>query len=53
MTRTMAANYVEDKVRINAICPGTTDTPSLRERIKNRGGDYEQVKQQYIARQKM
>lgn len=53
MTRAMAADYVEDKVRINAISPGTTDTPSLRERIKNRGGDYEQVRQQYIARQKM
>lgn len=53
LTRAMAADYVEDKVRINAICPGTTDTPSLTERIKNRGGDYEQVRQRYIARQKM
>ncbi len=53
MTRAMAAYYVEDKVRINAICPGTADTPSLTERIKNRGGDYEQVRQRYIVRQKM
>ncbi len=53
MTRAMAADYIEDKVRINAICPGTTDTPSLTERIKSRGGNYEQVRQQYIARQKM
>ncbi|MFX1315515.1 MAG: SDR family NAD(P)-dependent oxidoreductase [Promethearchaeota archaeon] len=53
MTRAMAADYVEDKVRVNAICPGTTDTPSLAERIKGRGGNYEQVRQQYIARQKM
>ena len=27
--------------------------PSLKKRIKNRGGKYEQVRQQYIARQKM
>ena len=53
MTRAMAADYIEDKVRINAICPGTTDTPSLTERIKSCGGNYEQVRQQYIARQKM
>ena len=53
MTRAMAADYVEDKVRINAICPGTTDTPSLKRRIENRGGNYEQIRQQYIARQKL
>ena len=33
MTRAMAADYLEDKIRVNAICPGTTDTPSLAERI--------------------
>ena len=53
MTRAMAADYVEDKIRVNAICPGTTDTPSLVERIKSRGGDYEKVRQQYISRQKL
>ncbi len=53
MTRAMAADYIEDKIRVNAICPGTTDTPSLTERIKKRGGNYEEVRQQYIARQKM
>ena len=53
MTRAMAADYVEDKIRVNAICPGTTDTPSLAERIKSRGGDYEKVRQQYISRQKL
>ena len=34
MTRAMAMDYLEDKIRVNAICPGTTDTPSLKERIK-------------------
>ncbi|MFX1409687.1 MAG: SDR family NAD(P)-dependent oxidoreductase [Promethearchaeota archaeon] len=53
MTRAMAADYVEDKVRVNAICPGTTDTPSLAERMRSRGGNYEQVRQHYISRQKL
>ncbi|MFX1414923.1 MAG: SDR family NAD(P)-dependent oxidoreductase, partial [Promethearchaeota archaeon] len=53
MTRAMAADYIEDGVRVNAICPGTTDTPSLSERIKSRGGDYNDIRQQYIDRQPM
>ena len=27
MTRAMAADYIEDKIRVNAICPGTTESP--------------------------
>jgi NAD(P)-dependent dehydrogenase (short-subunit alcohol dehydrogenase family) len=53
MTRAMAMDYIEDKIRVNAICPGTTDTPSLAERIKSRGGNYEEVRQQYILRQRI
>ena len=53
MTRAMAMDYLEDKIRVNAICPGTTDTPSLIQRIRNRGGNYEEVRQQYIARQRI
>ena len=53
MTRAMAMDYLEDKIRVNAICPGTTESPSLEGRIKARGGIYEQVKTQYIARQRM
>ncbi len=51
MTRAMAADYLEDKVRVNAICPGTTDSPSLSERIRSHGGNYEEVRKQYIDRQ--
>jgi len=51
LTRAMAADYIEDKIRVNAICPGTTDTPSLEQRIRNKGGNYEEVRQQYIDRQ--
>ncbi|MFX0040682.1 MAG: SDR family NAD(P)-dependent oxidoreductase [Candidatus Heimdallarchaeota archaeon] len=53
MTRAMAVDYIEDKIRVNAICPGTTETPSLTERIKSRGGDFEEVKQNYISRQRL
>ncbi|MFX1567452.1 MAG: SDR family NAD(P)-dependent oxidoreductase [Promethearchaeota archaeon] len=53
MTRAMAMDYLEDKIRVNAICPGTTDTPSLADRIKNRGGNYEEVRNQYITRQRI
>lgn len=51
MTRAMAADYINDEIRVNAICPGTTDTPSLAYRIRSRGGDYEKVRQEYIDRQ--
>ncbi|MFX1419166.1 MAG: SDR family NAD(P)-dependent oxidoreductase [Promethearchaeota archaeon] len=53
MTRAMAADYIEYNIRVNAICPGTTDTPSLVDRIKSRGGDYQKVRKEYISRQKM
>ncbi|MFX1378753.1 MAG: SDR family NAD(P)-dependent oxidoreductase [Promethearchaeota archaeon] len=53
MTRAMAMDYLEDKIRVNAICPGTTDTPSLAERIRKRGGNYEEVRKQYISRQRI
>ena len=51
MTRAMAADYLDDNVRVNAICPGTTDSPSLVERIKSRGGNYNDIRQGYIDRQ--
>ncbi|MFW9818312.1 MAG: SDR family NAD(P)-dependent oxidoreductase [Candidatus Thorarchaeota archaeon] len=53
MTRAMAMDYLEDKIRVNAICPGTTETPSLLQRIRNKGGNYEEVREQYIARQRL
>ncbi|MFX1573569.1 MAG: SDR family NAD(P)-dependent oxidoreductase [Promethearchaeota archaeon] len=53
MTRAMAMDYLEDNIRVNVICPGTTDTPSLAERIKIKGGDYEKVRQEYISRQRI
>jgi 2-keto-3-deoxy-L-fuconate dehydrogenase len=34
LTKAIAADFVTRAVRCNAICPGTVDSPSLRERIR-------------------
>jgi meso-butanediol dehydrogenase/(S,S)-butanediol dehydrogenase/diacetyl reductase len=52
MTRAMAADYLNDRIRVNAICPGTTDTPSLAERL-SKYDDPDAARTQFIARQKM
>lgn len=33
MTRALASEYLRKKIRFNSICPGTTSTPSLHQRI--------------------
>lgn len=33
LTKACAADYLEHKIRFNAVCPGTVDSPSLRQRI--------------------
>jgi len=33
LTKAIAADYLRDGIRANALCPGTVDSPSLRERI--------------------
>lgn len=52
LVRATARDYVEQGIRVNAICPGTVDTPSLQERLRA-SGDYEQAKADFIARQPM
>jgi len=52
LTRAMAADYIEDNIRVNAICPGTTNTPSLADRL-SKYEDPEEARTQFIARQKM
>jgi 2-keto-3-deoxy-L-fuconate dehydrogenase len=56
LTKAIAADYVSMGVRCNAICPGTTETPSLSERIAaqtTRDSDKEAVRAAFIARQPM
>jgi 2-keto-3-deoxy-L-fuconate dehydrogenase len=52
MTKAMAADYLTRGIRVNAICPGTVDTPSLHDRMRATG-DYEAAHKAFIARQPM
>lgn len=50
MTRSVALDYAADRIRANAICPGTVDTPSLQERIA-RSDDAARARANLIGRQ--
>ena len=52
ITKSVAAEFVTQGIRCNAICPGTVDSPSLHERLRATG-DYEQAMKDFIARQPM
>jgi 2-dehydro-3-deoxy-L-fuconate 4-dehydrogenase len=52
LTKSVAADYVADGIRCNAICPGTVDTPSLQDRI-NANADPVAARKAFIARQPM
>jgi 2-keto-3-deoxy-L-fuconate dehydrogenase len=52
LTKSMAADYVAKGIRVNAIAPGTVDSPSLHERWKATG-DLEAARKAFIARQPM
>jgi len=50
LTKSIAADYTTKGIRVNAICPGTVDSPSLHERWQATG-DFEAAKKAFIARQ--
>ncbi len=52
LTRAMAADYVDDGIRVNCICPGTVDSPSLKQRIAKMP-DPEAGRIQMVGRQPM
>ena len=52
MTKAIAADYVTQGIRCNAICPGTVDSPSLHDRLRATG-DYDKALSDFIARQPM
>jgi 2-keto-3-deoxy-L-fuconate dehydrogenase len=53
LTKSIAADYVTQGIRCNAICPGTVHTPSLAARVAALGGDPKAAWQSFIARQPM
>ena len=52
LTKSVAADYVGQGIRCNAIAPGTVDTPSLGDRI-NSYADPVEARKAFIARQPM
>ncbi|MBY6163031.1 SDR family oxidoreductase [Mameliella alba] len=50
LTKSIAADFITQGVRCNAICPGTVESPSLEQRLRDTG-DYEAARTAFIARQ--
>lgn len=53
LTKAVAADFVKQGIRCNAICPGTVQSPSLEGRMKAQGDDYEAIRQAFVDRQPM
>lgn len=52
ITKSVATDFIQQGIRCNAICPGTVESPSLQERMRE-GGDYEATRAAFIQRQPM
>lgn len=57
LTKSIAADYVLQNIRCNAICPGTVESPSLEGRIAEQaselGKSNEEIRRSFMARQPM
>jgi len=57
LTKAVAADFIRQGIRANAICPGTIESPSLEERIKERsrasGRSLAEVEKAFVDRQPM
>lgn len=57
MTKSIAADYISQNIRCNAICPGTVESPSLRIRIaeqaKQQNRTEDEVYNEFVSRQPM
>lgn len=52
LTKSVALDFVKQGIRVNCICPGTVDSPSLHDRLRAMG-DYEEARKAFEARQPM
>ena len=52
LTKSVAADFVTKGVRCNTVCPGTVDSPSLQQRLRDTG-DYDAARKAFTARQPM
>ena len=52
LTKQVAADYITQGIRCNCIAPGTVDSPSLQQRLKDTG-DYDAAMKAFVARQPM
>jgi 2-keto-3-deoxy-L-fuconate dehydrogenase len=52
LTKALAADVIRQGIRVNAICPGTVESPSLEQRMAALG-DVERARKEFIARQPM
>jgi len=50
LTKSLAIDHAPDNIRVNCLCPGTVDTPSLAERIAA-FPDPAEARKRFIARQ--
>ena len=50
LTKSIAADFVGKGIRANAICPGTVESPSLDQRLRDTG-DYAAARAAFVARQ--
>ncbi|WP_101340689.1 SDR family oxidoreductase [Cereibacter azotoformans] len=50
LTKSIAADFIGQGIRCNAICPGTVESPSLEERLRATG-DYAAARRAFVARQ--
>jgi NAD(P)-dependent dehydrogenase (short-subunit alcohol dehydrogenase family) len=52
LTKSMALDHVKENIRVNCLCPGTVDTPSLTQRLSV-FPDPAEARRNFIARQPM